>query len=74
MLVGAISESRTKCAERLAIIDCLIEAGAEVNAHRGGNTSTRTPLMMAVAQGDQEIASRLIAAGAEAKNEAATNS
>ena len=61
-----------KRAERLAIIDLLIEAGADVNARRGSKASTWSPLMMAVAQDDKEIVRRLIAAGAEPTNEVTT--
>lgn len=67
MLAGTASELGKKRADRLAIIGRLIEAGADINARRGGKASGWTPLMMAVAQDDKEIARRLIAAGAKEK-------
>lgn len=72
MLEGTESEVR-KRAERLAIIDLLIEAGAEVNGQRGGKMSTWTPLRMAIAQDDAEIVKRLIDAGAATTNEGETS-
>ena len=72
MLAGTASELGKKRADRLAIIGRLIDAGADINARRGGKASGWTPLMMAVAQDDKEIARRLIAAGANTKNEDAT--
>ncbi|MBC7783192.1 MAG: ankyrin repeat domain-containing protein [Burkholderiales bacterium] len=62
-----------KRGERLAIIDLLIKAGADVNAQCGGKTSAWTPLLMAVAGDDEEMARRLIAAGADPAREIATS-
>jgi uncharacterized protein len=49
--------------ERLAIIDALLEAGADLSVQRrlGG----RTPLLIAVEEKDPEIAARLVRAGAD---------
>ncbi len=53
-------------AERLAIIDLLIAAGADVNVQRGAKAAGWTPLMWAMGvREDEEIAKRLIAAGAD---------
>jgi ankyrin repeat protein len=71
MIAGAESDSRPRRAERLAIIDLLIKAGSDVNAQRGGKTSGWTPLIMAVAQDDVDIAKRLLAAGADPTREVA---
>jgi ankyrin repeat protein len=54
-----------KPAERLAIIDLLIEAGADVNAQRGTIRTGWTPLMLAAAQDEDEIARRFLDAGAD---------
>jgi ankyrin repeat protein len=50
-------------ADRLAIIDALLKAGADLSVTRrlGG----RTPLLIAVDQKDPEIAARLVKAGAD---------
>ena len=69
MIAGAESGSRPRRAERLAIIDLLINAGADVNAQRGGKTSGWTPLILAVAQDDDDIAKRLLTAGADPRRE-----
>lgn len=58
-------ESRIKSSERLAIIDLLIEAGADVNSQRGMKGDGWTPLMLAAAQDEDEILRRLIQAGAD---------
>lgn len=50
---------------RLQIIELLIKAGADVNAQRGSRRSGWTPLMLAVAQDDDEVANRLMRAGAD---------
>lgn len=54
-----------KPAERLAIIDLLIEAGADVNAQRGTKGNGWTPLMLAAAVDEDEVARRLLDAGAD---------
>jgi len=53
--------------KRLAIIDALIGAGADANRVRP--CSGDTPLTIAVADGELEIASRLLSAGADACKE-----
>jgi ankyrin repeat protein len=63
------NELPAKRAERLAIVDLLLEAGTDVNAQRGGKASGWTPLMMAIAQDDDEIVARLLSAGADPKKE-----
>jgi ankyrin repeat protein len=63
-LVSCGLDAPTRRAERLAIIRHLNAAGADVNALRGDN-SAWNPLMLAVAQDDEEIAKSLIAAGAD---------
>ncbi len=50
--------------DRLAIIDLLLEAGADVNEQRGGKPTGITPLMLAVLHDEAEIANRLWRAGA----------
>lgn len=66
-------ESTVKPRERLAIMDLLIEAGADVNAQRGGKASGWTPLMYAAAQDEDEIARRLLKAGADPKKTVQTS-
>lgn len=51
--------------KRLAILDLLISAGADVNAQRGGRSSGWTPLIYAAALDEIEIAKRLLDAGAD---------
>lgn len=59
--------------ERLAILDLLIKAGADVNAQRGGRASGWTPLMYAAALDEDEIARRLLKAGADPKKTVETS-
>ena len=59
--------------ERLAILDLLIKAGANVNAQRCGKASGWTPLMYAAAQDEDEIARRLLKAGADPKKTVETS-
>lgn len=71
--LGCEPELAPKRAERLAIIDLLIAAGADVNVQRGANTTGWTPLMWSMgAQADDEIAKRLVAAGADPAKEFVT--
>jgi uncharacterized protein len=58
-------EREIKPVERLAIVDLLLSAGADVNAQRGMKGNGWTPLMAAVAQDEDEIARRLMDAGAD---------
>lgn len=68
--LGREPQRAPRRAERLAIIDLLIAAGANVNAQRGAKGTGWTPLMWAMAaQEDDEIANRLIAAGADPTRE-----
>lgn len=60
-----MSGSEKTSVARLAIIDLLIQAGADVNAQRGIKANGWTPLMLAAAQDDAEIARKLMDAGAD---------
>jgi ankyrin repeat protein len=70
--LGVAWELQLKRTERMAIIDLLIQAGADVNTQRGEKPSGWTPLMIAVEHDDGEIAQRLIAAGADPTKEVVT--
>ena len=56
---------KEKRVERLAIIALLIQAGADVNAQRGIKANGWTPLMLAAMQDEDEVARRLMNAGAD---------
>jgi ankyrin repeat protein len=70
--LGVAWEAQIKRPERMAILDLLLQAGADVNAQQGGKSSGWTPLMIAVGHDDAQIAQSLIAAGADPTKEVIT--
>jgi ankyrin repeat protein len=70
--LGVAWEAQIKRTERMAILELLLQAGADVNAQRGGKSSGWTSLMIAVGHDDAQIAKCLIAAGADPTKEVVT--